>query len=129
VSPADLSPGSTGGRLLVALVVTGGLVASFAVAQGTGNRALGAVVLIAAGVWCAVRLWRTVGWLRTIVVGATYAVAFAVSHPLGNVIGSWPSVLVVSAVAGTVAWLLGSPQSRPTGSLVSTTSPPTSSTR
>ncbi len=116
-------------RLAVALVAAGGLVVSFAVAQVTGNRAAGAVVLILAGIWCAVRLVATVGWARMAVVAVAYAAAFALSHPLGRVVGSWLAVVLVSVVVGVLAWLLGSSQSRPTGSRVSSTSEPTRSTR
>jgi UPF0716 family protein affecting phage T7 exclusion len=48
-----------------------------------------------------------------------------VSHPLGHVIGTWPSVLLVGAITATVAYAL----IRPTGRRVSTTPPPVTSTR
>jgi hypothetical protein len=94
-------------RIVTALIASVSLVLAFAVAQGTGVRALGGVVLVVGGAWCAVRLWLAVGVLRTVVVGLAYAVAFVVSHPLGNVIGSWVAVFVVAAMVGLLAWALG----------------------
>ena len=35
-----------------------------------------------------------------------FGVAFAASHLLAVVIGAWPSVLVVAALMGGLAWLL-----------------------
>ena len=78
-------------------------------AQATGVRPLGAVVLLIGGVWCAVTMWRAVGRWRTVVVGVAFAAAFVLSHPLGNVIGSWPAVLAVAVAVGTLAWVLGRP--------------------
>jgi hypothetical protein len=124
------SPAAQGRRLVVALVVAGSLALGFAVAQATGIRWLGAVVLVVGGGWAALQLFRAVGPVRTTIVGAAYVIAFAISHPLGHVIGSWASVAVVSVLVGGLAWALGAPrQSRPTASRVSTTSPPTRSTR
>lgn len=101
------------------------LVVGFAVAQVSGVRWLGGIVLILGGAWCARRMWITVGPGRTAVVAVVYVGAFVVSHPLGRVIGTWPSLAVVAAATGGVAYVL----MRPTGSRVSTTAPPTSSTR
>lgn len=117
-------------RLLVAAVAAAGLVLGFAVAVGTGVRGLGAIPLLACGLWCAWRLWRSAGPWRTIVVGVVYAASFAVSHPLGDLIGSWPSVLVVSAVTFVVAFALGyAPGRGPGASRSSTAAPPTQVTR
>jgi hypothetical protein len=122
--------GASSRRLQVAIVVAVSLTAGFAVAQSTGMRWLGGVVLLLGGVWAAIQLGRQAGAWRTTVVGIAYAVAFAASHPLGHAIGTWPAVLLVSAAAGAIAWLLGArPQTGPAGSRVSTTTPPVSSTR
>ena len=83
------------------------MVVSFAVAQATGVRALGAVLLLVGGLWCALTMWRAAGGWRTVVVGLAFAAAFVLSHPLGNVIGAWPAVLVAAAVVGALAWVLG----------------------
>ena len=116
----------SGRRAVVACVVALSLMVAFAVASLTGVRWLGGIVLLAGGLWCAWRLWPVAGAWRTVVIAAVYVLAFAVSHPLGHLIGTWPSVLVVAVVSGAVAYVLGI---RPGSRRVSTTSPPTSSTR
>ncbi len=50
-------------------------------------------------------MWRPAGPWRTVIVGVVYIAAFALSHPLGDLIGTWPSVIVVAAVTGVVAFL------------------------
>lgn len=97
----------------------------FSVAQYTGLRWLGAGVLIIGGLWCALRLWRSSGAAATVIVGVAYAVAFVVSHPLGKAIGAWPAVLLTAAVVAVLAYAL----MRPTTRRVSSTTPPTRSTR
>ena len=86
-------------------VAAGSLALGFAVAQATGVRPLGGVVLLAGAGWCALRWKERVGIARTAGLVGLYAAAFAGSHVLGHVIGAWPSVAVVSAVvaAGTYA--------------------------
>jgi hypothetical protein len=71
-------------------------------------RLLGAVVLVVGGAVCAVWMWREAGTARAIIALAVAIAAFAVSHPLGEVIGSWPAVLAVSLVTGVVVWGLAS---------------------
>lgn len=83
------------------------LVLGFAVAQGTGNRALGGVVLLAGGAWCVAAWWRSPGPARALAAAGVFAVAFAVSHPLGHVVGAWPSVLLVSVAAALAARAIG----------------------
>lgn len=107
-------------RFVVSVVVALSLVIGFAVASVTGARWLGGVVLVVGGLWCAWRLWPVAGVWRTGVIAVVYVVAFAVSHPLGHTIGTWPSVVVVALIAGAVAYVLGM---RPTSSRDSTTSP------
>ena len=93
-------------RVYVAAVAAASLIAGFAIALLTGNRLAGGIVLLAGGVWCAVQLYRIAGAWRTVVVGLVYAASFALSHPLGMVIGSWTSVLLVAAVTAAVAYLI-----------------------
>ncbi len=97
----------------------------FGVAQYSGVRWLGAVVLVTGGAWAAREMWRAVGPSRTVVVGAAYVVAFVGSHPLGRIIGTWPAVILAAAATGALAYALIGPG----GSRVSTTSSPTRSTR
>lgn len=81
-------------------VAAGSLALGFAVAQATGVRALGGLVLVAGCGWCALRWRERVGAGRVAGLVGLYLAAFAGSHVLGHVIGAWPSVAVVSAVVG-----------------------------
>lgn len=113
-------------RLMTALILAAALVLGFGVATVTGVRWLGGIVLLVGGTWCARRLWPIAGPCRTVVIAAVYIFAFAASHPLGHVIGTWPSVILVAVVCGAVTYALGiGPASR----RVSTTDPSTNSTR
>ena len=82
-----------------------GLIAGFAVADATGNRPLGGVVLAAGGITCAWAWNRKSGPLTAGALLATYVAAFAISHPLAKQIGAWPSVLAVSAVTAGAAYV------------------------
>lgn len=112
-------------RVIVPLVAALSLVIGFAVAQGSGVRLLGAVVLVVGGLFCAFSMWPIEGPRRTLILAVVYVVAFVVSHPLGHLVGTWPAVIAVAAVTGAVAYAV----MRPTGSAVSTASSPDSSTR
>jgi hypothetical protein len=95
-------------------VAAGSLAVGFAVAQATGIRALGGVVLIAGCGWCALRWRERVGPGRTAGLVGLYVAAFAASHVLAHAIGAWPSVAVACAVvaAGTHAVADGTPARR-----------------
>jgi hypothetical protein len=86
-------------------VAAGSLALGFGVAQATGVRPLGGVVLLVGCGWCGLRWKEQVGAGRTCGLVGLYAAAFAGSHLLAHAIGAWPSVAVVSAVvaAGTYA--------------------------
>lgn len=87
-------------------VAAGSLVAGFAVAQATGVRPLGGVVLVLGAGWCA-RRWRVrAGTARTAGLLAVYLLCFAVSHVIADPVGAWPAVAIVAAVAGLSAWLV-----------------------
>lgn len=87
-------------------VAAGSLVLGFAVAEVTGVRAIGGVVLIAALGWCALR-WRAgAGTGRAAALVGIYIVAFAGSHLLGPEIGAWPAVFTVAALTGLAVWAL-----------------------
>ncbi|MCF8588796.1 hypothetical protein [Gordonia liuliyuniae] len=79
-------------------VVAAGLVGGYTVARYSGRRALGGVVLAAAGV-AAGRSWLARGPVVTVGLAAAYLGAFGASHPLAKKIGAWPSVLAVTAAA------------------------------
>ncbi len=80
-------------------------VLGYAVAVTTGSRALGGLVLLLGGLWCA-RAWlrrhgpRTAGGL----LGVAGAV-FVASHLLGLVLGPWPAVLIAATTVGVAAWV------------------------
>lgn len=85
-------------------VVVLGIVGGYVVARETRVRALGGVVLGAAGAYAA-RTWlartdvpTTAGLL------ALYVGALGASHPLARRVGAWPSVLGVAAVSAGVTW-------------------------
>jgi len=81
------------------------LVVGFAVAELTGVRALGGVVLVVGVLWCAVRA-RAAGWWRVGAVVLVGAVCFAGSHLLGRAIGAWPAVAVAALVLGAATFAL-----------------------
>lgn len=87
-------------------LVAVGLVAGFAVAQGTGIRALGGVILVGTGL-AAARLWvQRQGWGMAVVLGLVYLAAFMLSHvlTLGFGMPAWLSVALVTIAAGGVTY-------------------------
>jgi hypothetical protein len=96
-------------------VAAGSLALGFAVAQATGVRALGGVVLVAGCGWCALRWRERVGAGRTVGLVGLYLAAFVGSHVLAHAIGAWPSVALVSAVVagGSYAVADAAPARRP----------------
>jgi hypothetical protein len=87
-------------------VAAASLVLGFAVAQATGVRPLGGVVLALGLGWCALRWRRTAGPGIALALAVLYLGCFAASHVLADVIGTWGAVLLVAAIAGVAAWLL-----------------------
>ena len=87
-------------------LVGGGLVAGFAVAQGTGLRALGGAILVGTGL-VAARFWvRRRGWAVAVGLGLLYLAAFVLSHvlTLGLGVPAWLSVALVTIVSGGVTF-------------------------
>lgn len=89
-------------------VAAGSLVLGFAVADLTGVRPLGGLVLFFAALWCGLT-WRTRRGLPiALALVAFYLIGFALSHRVDDAVGSaWGGVLLVSAVVGLVAWAAG----------------------
>ena len=89
-------------------LVAVGLVVGFAVAQGTGIRALGGAILVGTGL-AAARLWvRRRGWGYAVLLGLVYLAAFVLSHvlTLGFGMPAWLSVALVTIVsAGVTFWV------------------------
>jgi len=87
-------------------VAAGSLLIGFGVAQATGIRPLGGLVLVAGAAWCTVRWRRSAGAARAAALLAVYVAAFALSHVVANTLGSWPAVLLAAGVSGLAAWAL-----------------------
>lgn len=85
-------------------IAAGALLLGFAVAELTGVRALGGLVLALGGIACGLR-WRLLLRLgRALALVALFLLAFVVAHPLGKAIGSWPAVVLVAAIVGVISW-------------------------
>ena len=87
-------------------IAAGALIAGFAVADATGVRALGGVVLLAAGAWCFTRWRAQAGTGRAVALVAFSAAAFVLSHVLADALGTWGAVLTVAALVGVASWAL-----------------------
>ena len=72
-------------------------VAGFAVADITGVRPLGGLVLAAGGAYCFVAVRRAAGTGRALAVLVLALALFVAAHPLGDVIGAWPAALLAGA--------------------------------
>lgn len=79
------------------LVAGGSLLLGFLVAQATGIRPLGGLVLLGAVAWCWLRWRAQAGTGVALVLTGAYAAAFVLSHVLARAIGGVPAVLLVSA--------------------------------
>jgi hypothetical protein len=93
-------------RVPTAPIAATGLIAGFGVAVASGSRPLGGVVLAVCGITCIVIWLRRDGRRVATMLATIGLVAFAASHLLGHVIGSWPAVIVVSAVCAAMCWRL-----------------------
>jgi hypothetical protein len=94
-------------------VASGSLLLGFAVAEATGVRPLGGVVMIVAIGWCARRWLRMAGASRTVALVVVYVASFVASHVVADALSAWPSVLLAAAVTGLAVWTLAdSAQSR-----------------
>jgi hypothetical protein len=82
------------------------LVIGYLVADLTGVRALGGVVLVVGLGLCALRWRRRVGVGRTVLLVGVFLALFVLSHLLARAVGAWPSVLTVAAVMWAVAFVV-----------------------
>jgi len=93
-------------RVPTAPIVAAGLIGGFAVADATGVRPLGGLVLAGAGV-AAGSVWaKRNGAPTTAALAAVYLGGFVGSHFLAHEIGAWPAVLTVSAVSAGASYVL-----------------------
>jgi hypothetical protein len=91
-------------RLPTAAIGATGFIVGFAVAVISGSRALGGVVLGICGVVC-IAIWlRRDGRRVATALTIAAALAFALSHVLGLVIGAWPAVLLTTAAMAGLCW-------------------------
>ncbi len=100
----EVSQAGLAERIATAPIAAAGLVAGFGVAVATGSRTLGGVVLAICGLGCVAVWLRRDGRRTAILLTGAGLLAFAISHVLGLVIGSWPSVLVVAAATAALCW-------------------------
>jgi hypothetical protein len=87
-------------------VAAGSLLVGFGVAQATGVRALGGIVLVAGCGWCALRWRERAGTARTTALVLVYLASFVGSHFIFHAVGAWPAVLIAAAVTGLAVWSL-----------------------
>jgi hypothetical protein len=90
-------------RRALPLVAALTFLVAFGVAELTGVRALGGLVLVAGGLWCARIAAPIAGRGPTAVLLVVALALFVISHPLGHAIGSWPAVLVVAVLVALAA--------------------------
>jgi hypothetical protein len=90
--------------MIAVLLAAAALPAGFAVADATGNRPLGGIVLAVlafAALVAARRSDRRAGWWLAILLGS-----FVASHALAGVFGTWGAVTLAAAVTTAGAALL-----------------------
>ncbi len=93
-------------RVPTAPLLAAGLVGGFTLAQRTGVRPLGGAAMLGANVLAA-RQWYAAGGPPLVVgLSAAYWAAMGVSHPLAKKVGTWPSVLGVTAAVAGAAYVL-----------------------
>ena|SRR5690348_1999066 len=90
-------------NLKTAPTVAAGLILGFGVADVTDVRALGGIVLAAAGIAAGTTWLQRDGAATTTTLSAIYLGGFVGSHFLAKEIGAWPSVLAVTAVSAAAA--------------------------
>ena len=95
----------------IALVAAGSLALGFGVAELTGVRALGGIVLVAGAAWCAVQTARVAGSVRAGLVLVVYLAAFALSHAIADALGAWGAVALVATLTAAAAYTLASSSS------------------
>ena len=85
-------------------IAGGALIAGYAVAVASGSRALGGLLLVAAGLWC-IQTWARRRGARTAaaLAGVGFA-ALVLSHAIALLTGAWPAVLMVAAATAAAAW-------------------------
>lgn len=94
-------------RIVSTGLAKAGLLLSYKVASGTGNRQAGGVILAACGL-AAFTIWKNdAGTARAAALTGTYFAAFGASHPLAKKIGAWPAVFTVTGVMAIISMVFG----------------------
>ena len=99
-----MSPAPVVDRASTAALSAAGLIAGFGVADASGSRPLGGLVLAAFGLTCIYVWLRRDGRRTAIQLTVIGLLAFALSHVLGLLLGAWPSVILVAAGTALVCW-------------------------
>src|SRR2546421_11271925 len=94
-------------RVAIPVVAAVAFLASFGVAELTGVRAIGGLVLLAGGAWGARAAFRLGGGAAAAGLVIAAVGLFVVSPLLGPLIGAWPAVVVSAALVAAGA--AGSP--------------------
>ena len=89
------------------------LLVGYLVADLTGIRALGGVVLVVGLGACALQWRRLVGVGRTVLLVGVFLALFVGSHLLARAIGAWPSVLTAAAAMWAVAFAVADREPAP----------------
>jgi hypothetical protein len=93
-------------RTAIPTVAAATFLAGFGAAQLTGVRAIGGIVLLAGGAWCAWAALRVAGPAATAALVGIALALFVVSHPVGHVIGAWPAVGLSAVLVAAAAAVL-----------------------
>ncbi|WP_233121230.1 hypothetical protein [Tersicoccus sp. Bi-70] len=84
-----------------------GLFGGYAAARLSGVRAVGGVVLAAAGAAAFAGWKQNVGTGRAAALTGVYLAAFGGSHPLAKRLGAWPSVATVAGATAIASLAAG----------------------
>lgn len=106
-------------RATLSLLAAATFLAGFGVAELTGIRGLGGLVLLAGGVWCGRLAYGLAGAGPTAALLVIALALFIASHPLGHLIGAWPAVAVsatlVAAASAAITRIWRKTDTRPVG--------------
>lgn len=83
------------------------LIAGFLVADLSGVRPLGGIVLTAGAAWCGLQWRARRGLPVALLLIGVFLALFAASHRIGDQLGAWPSVFTVAALMSLAGWLIG----------------------
>lgn len=92
--------------LPTAAIAAGSLIAGFGVAEVTGQRWLGGIVLVAGVAVCWPRWRRSAGTGPAAGLLVGYIAAFALSHVIAGALGAWASVFLVAALVAAACWIV-----------------------